>query len=431
MQKFYMLFHRRTALSKIFLCLLSVVITCSASAQAGNALQYTGTGLNGVNGLPNQQYLTLPNGIVQGVNGSFTIEAWVFWSSVSAWQRIFDFGTSTSNFMFLTPSSNANMMRFGIVAGATEVIDAAIQLPNNAWTHVAVSVDATNTGRIFINGVLQGTGTIAQRPSALGNTTANYIGKSQFVSDPTFNGVIDEFRISNIARYTSNFTPSQTQFTNDGNTVALFHFNEGTGQQTFDVTNTLAGTLGFSTSVEPDLDPTWFANSILPVRIENLSAQRTGTSIELKWKATGTGDPGKFLVERSNDGKLFNPLGELSIINQAGRFEYSFKDALPGTARNYYRIKILEYNMAATLSQVVWVDMHGREIYTINPTAASSELFVSIPKETIISFYNTSGILMKRMQVQASQNINVEDLARGLYYVQFGGSKQTERFIKL
>ena len=41
-------------------------------------------------------------------------------------------------------------------------------------------------------------------------------------------GYIDEIRISNSSRYTDDFTP-QDKYVVDGNTIALWHFNEGSG----------------------------------------------------------------------------------------------------------------------------------------------------------------------------------------------------------
>ena len=43
-----------------------------------------------------------------------------------------------------------------------------------------------------------------------------------------FAGTIDELRISKVARYTNDFTP-QSRFEPDADTMALYHFDEGTG----------------------------------------------------------------------------------------------------------------------------------------------------------------------------------------------------------
>jgi hypothetical protein len=45
-----------------------------------------------------------------------------------------------------------------------------------------------------------------------------------------FGGSLAEIRVSDIARYAASFTPQTVNFTTDGNTVALYHLDEGTGQ---------------------------------------------------------------------------------------------------------------------------------------------------------------------------------------------------------
>jgi hypothetical protein len=57
------------------------------------------------------------------------------------------------------------------------------------------------------------------------------------VEETWFHGIIDEVRISNIARYTEDFTP-QRRFEPDEHTMALYHFDEGSG----DVLTTLRAT---------------------------------------------------------------------------------------------------------------------------------------------------------------------------------------------
>jgi formylglycine-generating enzyme required for sulfatase activity len=83
--------------------------------------------------------------------------------------------------------------------------------------------------RLFVNGVLQ-------RPTD--KLTADYKAGSDsftlgahFPSSPVesgYAGIIDEVRISKVARYTTNFTPP-TRFQPDKDTLALYHFDEGSG----------------------------------------------------------------------------------------------------------------------------------------------------------------------------------------------------------
>jgi hypothetical protein len=80
------------------------------------------------------QYVTLPTGVVSGLN-EFTIATWVKLNSVSNWSRLFDFGTGTSVYMFLTPKNGANnVVRFAISTaggGGEQKIDGTAALPTS------------------------------------------------------------------------------------------------------------------------------------------------------------------------------------------------------------------------------------------------------------------------------------------------------------
>jgi len=440
MLKFYSLRHHyKVAMKTILFSTLSTFSIIQTKAQLGNALQYTGSGPNIVNGLQNKQFLTLGNNLVQGISSNFTIEGWVNWTgNDDVWERIFDFGTGTGNTMFFTTSGGGSptvhVARFGFIVGSTvEVIDASTPFPKNVWTHFAITIDAAGTGKIYFNGTQVGSTTgMTLRPSSLGATNQNYLGKSQFLPDPYFNGIIDELRISNTVRYTSNFTPPTTEFSTDANTVALFHFNEGSGQTTADASgNGFSGTLGLTTAIEPDLDPEWLVSgSILPVRIETFTAQKQGNSVDLRWKAYSTGEGGEFEIQRSN-GNEYESIGKMTINDNEGSFSYSFKDAAPVKGKNYYRIQILEKNAAPKISSIVWVDMNSKGSYSLNPTMASSEVFITVPGPARLFIFNTSGVLVQRVQLQASQNINVSSLSKGLYHIQVEGTSQILKFVKL
>jgi hypothetical protein len=146
------------------------------------------------------QHVSMPAGIVNGLS-DFTIAAWVRLDTSSAWRRIFDFGTGTAVNMFLTPT-NGSVVRFAITtggAGAEQRINGTAALPTGVWTHVAVAKSG-NTGTLYVNGTQVGQNTsMTLSPSSLGNTTNNWIGRSQYAADPFLDGQIDEFRIYNRA----------------------------------------------------------------------------------------------------------------------------------------------------------------------------------------------------------------------------------------
>ncbi len=146
------------------------------------------------------QYVDLPDGVLASCS-DFTFAGWVRLNTKADWSRIFDFGSSTTTNMFLTPKvGGADTVRFaikvpGINNGFEEQISAPFAFPLGTWTHVAVVLDG-DTGTLFIDGTAVATNTIAGDPSALGSTINNWLGRSQYGADPYLNGNLDELWLS-------------------------------------------------------------------------------------------------------------------------------------------------------------------------------------------------------------------------------------------
>ncbi|MDD5340339.1 MAG: right-handed parallel beta-helix repeat-containing protein [Candidatus ainarchaeum sp.] len=147
------------------------------------------------------QYMSLPTGLLSSTK-NFTISAWVYWADIGTtnWPRVFDFGTGTTVYMFLTTDSGT-YPRFAITTGGTggeQTITASSALSPYAWHHIVVTLNnATSTGTLYIDGAVAGTNaSMALTPSSLGSTNQTWIGRSQY-ADPYFNGTIDDFRIYN------------------------------------------------------------------------------------------------------------------------------------------------------------------------------------------------------------------------------------------
>jgi DUF1680 family protein len=156
------------------------------AGRVGNALR-----LDGSSG-----YVRLPSGLLANV-GDFTVALWVNLAAATQWSRIFDFGSGTSSYMFLTPRSSAGGIRFAITssgAGAEQTINSAAPLATGTWKHVAVTAAGT-TGILYVDGVEAARGSVTLRPSSLVTTSATYVGRSQFANDPFLNGQVDQLRI--------------------------------------------------------------------------------------------------------------------------------------------------------------------------------------------------------------------------------------------
>lgn len=142
-------------------------------------------------------YVALPASLLDTV-GDFTIAAWVYWHGGQTWARIFDFGVSMDKNMFLTPNSGSGTLSFVVSPNQGYgqcVINAPAPLVAGEWVHVAVSLSG-QSGKLYVNGRAVGNNQSMFFPPFQMVLTANlWIGRSQFANDPTFDGLVSDFRL--------------------------------------------------------------------------------------------------------------------------------------------------------------------------------------------------------------------------------------------
>lgn len=129
-----------------------------------------------------------------------------------------------------------------------------VSVTTDEWHHVAATFD-NEALRLFIDGelvgeALTGPGPADDYPGVL------RIGAAAYADNFFFNGLIDEVRLSSVARYVADFAlPPRRLPIEDDHTVALWHFDEPDGEQkVVDATGVHDGALGKSQSVGDD-DP--------------------------------------------------------------------------------------------------------------------------------------------------------------------------------
>lgn len=158
-------------------------------------------------------YLSFAQPAIYGTT-PFTIDWWEKWNGATTSGQTMILGTTTTSGVTLSIGTNDGTYWFFQAPGSTNVwnLDSSvnIHLPTiNTWGHRAVVRDGTSI-KIYYNGILDVQVSCSSSIYA-GNYTAT-IGRwrTNIVPLPM---LIDEFRISNIVRWTGNFTPPTAPYT--------------------------------------------------------------------------------------------------------------------------------------------------------------------------------------------------------------------------
>ena len=197
-------------------------ISTAQNKFGGSSMFFDGTNDYVINNNANSTWAFLHN------NTTFTLELW-FYTSVTTAQTLIstNAASATIGFALGLSSVNSRDIDFEIYRGVGGSYLSAISLGSvwttNTWNHLAVVLNtSTQTVKIYLNGTeVATTSTSGFSFSSSDPSYALAIGRYQY-SAPAgyFNGYIDELRITNgYARYTGNFTPSTTAFSNTGGDV--------------------------------------------------------------------------------------------------------------------------------------------------------------------------------------------------------------------
>jgi hypothetical protein len=132
----------------------------------------------------------------------------------------------------ITAAENKMYWGFKNQAGTQYYVNLALDgtaFATGQFYHIAL-VNNAGTAQLYING--SPTGTTTALSGSFGNSTSDlWVGAG--AGAYSLNGHMDEIRISNIARYTSLFTPTTSAFVNDTNTLLLIHADGADASTTF------------------------------------------------------------------------------------------------------------------------------------------------------------------------------------------------------
>jgi hypothetical protein len=188
----------------------TAAVSATQSKFGGSSIAFSGA---------NGTYLGLASNTDFGFGtGDFTIEGWIY-KTTTATQYLFDTRTTLTENSVAIQSNGSGTLR--LVVNGAFVLTSSNAHTNNAWNHVAIC-RASGITRAFINGVAS---TTTYTDATNYGTTKPLVVGAQYNGTTAFAGYIDDFRVSNTARYTATFTPTTTAFVDDFNTKLLVNGN--------------------------------------------------------------------------------------------------------------------------------------------------------------------------------------------------------------
>ncbi|MEV6997173.1 beta-L-arabinofuranosidase domain-containing protein [Streptomyces sp. NPDC093982] len=181
------------------------------------------------------QYVDLPAAVLGGAS-AITLSTWVKPTHDATWTRVFDFGNNTTRYLYLAARNAAGVPRFAITTngpGGEQGLDGTAALPLDQWSHLAVTI-AGGTGTLYVNGTaVARNSAMSLTPAALGTLTNNWLGRSNFATDPVFAGAYDEFNIWSRALTAAEITQLQSGRAADASAgrgdLASYAFDETSG----------------------------------------------------------------------------------------------------------------------------------------------------------------------------------------------------------
>lgn len=363
------------------------ILSSISTFNSGYGLRFYGTGSGNID----RARLPLDTGGVSTAidvgADDFTIESWIQFDRANNTANISGGDARNSNIFWdrdiwghprgwvvgLTGTGTTRNVCFGMAetGGGWATITGTTNVGDGLKHHVAITFDqSTRRITLWVDGVNNATRIYDQSnlsypdsydPGAGQNNPYLVLGAEKHdagSSYPSYNGLMDELRISNIIRYSSTFTPEQI-FTVDANTLGLYHMNEVSGTTLIDAAGNVNGQLlvgGINNG--PQYTSSNIFNSLLISRIKVLISSITpNTSIIKTIKKYFTSSIGITSIINKVTRKIFS--GNLLLTSDIDFIGALFKALTSSIGmstviqKNTTKLIVGNVNITSTINRIV------------------------------------------------------------------------------
>ncbi len=168
----------------------------------------------------------------------------------------------------------------------------------------------------------------------------------------------------------------------------------------------------------------------LPINLNYFTAKLTENNVQLNWNADNAIGFSHFIIERSEDGVVFNKVGQVKGTTETA---YSFMDKdLPNAKVIYYKLKMVDNDGKFKNSEIVFVKLNNNFSNALvypNPTLGSLyiKLNETLYTNSTLQLSDVTGRILKQQNVNAfTRNIHldVKELSAGRYFIKITNNTQ-------
>ena len=169
-----------------------------------------------------------------------------------------------------------------------------------------------------------------------------------------------------------------------------------------------------------------FDNKALPITLLDFTARSAKQDVHLTWTVADAVDFSHFVVERSRDGRAWQPVKRVGLEE-----DYVCEDAgagLLGVPTLFYRLRLVDLDGSESYSPTRTVSFVEPSL-RVFPNPFTDELTISSSEVDELEVYDWSGRKVRQVQVQPGRNLLRLGLVPGVYLLRSTGTGETVKLI--
>jgi pimeloyl-ACP methyl ester carboxylesterase len=160
-------------------------------------------------------------------------------------------------------------------------------------------------------------------------------------------------------------------------------------------------------------------SNVVPVELLNFTGMPLNKMIQLNWQTASEKNANYFDVEQSNDGKIFEKIGQVkSSGNSTALRSYNFIDEKPFNKVNYYRLRQIDFDGTAKVSNTIAVAFGINTKLQVFPNPAKNTLTILSEATGDYIIFDIIGREILRGALSDNRvDVDVSILPTGMYLV--------------